>query len=411
MVLADQTSVKRVVKKHTSAVHSAGKLSLLQRKISNSLLYHAYDNLNTVEEHEITIGELCNLIAYSGRNYQVIKDSLKGLISTVVEWNVLDECSEEEDWSASSIIASARIKGGNCYYAYSPRMRELLASPAMYAKINLYVQSRFHSAYGLALYENCIRYRNLQSTKWFDLQQFRKLMGVADEKYKLFKDFKKRVIDKAIDEVNTYSDISIQVVYGKVGRRVQKLRFLINERPKKARLGAASPPLTQPQDLSSLSKHIQKEFSLSQLHANKLVSEYGESYLDEKIKYVKSTKIYKTKKGAGLAAYFVSAVKNDYKATEKEQAVSQKGIKEFYEPSKAYEENVKRDELHKLQVETIISEFNALPTLQKEKILSDFRSSLNHNALLKLYEASGLDNPLIKDRFIVFFKRSVSVSW
>nr|MBA3706004.1 replication initiation protein [Bacteroidota bacterium] len=126
-----------------------------------ALVFHAYLNLKTVEEHHITVKQLCHSIGYSGNNHLVIKQALKGLIATVIEWDVLDSNTGKEDWTASSILASVHIKGPDCFYSYSPPMRELLYSPTMYAKINLVVQAKFKSNYGLALYENCIRYQGL----------------------------------------------------------------------------------------------------------------------------------------------------------------------------------------------------------------------------------------------------------
>ena len=80
----------------------------------------------------------------------------------------------------------------------------------MFGKIDLVIQSKFRSSYGLALYENCIRYRGLPNTKWFDMDLFKKLMGVPAGKYDVFRDFKRRVLDKAVDEVNMYSDLDHQ---------------------------------------------------------------------------------------------------------------------------------------------------------------------------------------------------------
>src|SRR5436190_4521007 len=191
---------KHELKKHAATIHCSNTLSLLQRKISNALLYHAYSELMTTEEHEITVKQLCHLISYSGNNHAVIKDALKGLLSTVIEWNVVNDTTGTEDWSASSILASVSLRGPICLYAYSPRMKQLLHSPSMFGKINLFIQSRFKSSYGLALYENCIRYRGLPHTKWFEMDLFRKLMGVPNETYTVFRDFKRRVLDKSIEE-------------------------------------------------------------------------------------------------------------------------------------------------------------------------------------------------------------------
>ena len=70
-------------------------------------------------------------------------------------------------------------------------IKNLLADPTMYGKVNLTIQSRFKSAYALALYENCSRYRTIYKTKTFELSLFRKLLGVREGTYKRFDEFNK----------------------------------------------------------------------------------------------------------------------------------------------------------------------------------------------------------------------------
>src|SRR5580692_10819774 len=182
---------RKELKKHAATIHCSNTLSLLQRKVSNALLYHAYKELMLKEEHEITVKQLCRLIGYQGNNHAAIKEALKGLLSTVIEWNLINDKTGQEDWTASSILASVSLQGPLCYYAYSPRMKQLLHSPSMFGRIDLFIQSQFRSSYGLALYENCIRYRGLPYTKWIEMKTFRKLMGVPVDKYPIFRDFKK----------------------------------------------------------------------------------------------------------------------------------------------------------------------------------------------------------------------------
>src|SRR5580658_1483281 len=226
----DSKEDSRELKKHAATIHCSNTLSLLQRKISNALLYHAYKELMLKNEHEITVKQLCRLIGYQGNNHAAIKEALKVLISTVIEWNLIDDKTGAENWTASSILASVSLEGPICYYAYSPRMKQLLHSPSMFGKIDLVIQSKFRSSYGLALYENCIRYQGLPKTKWFDIDLFKKLMGVPLGKYDVFRDFKRRVLDKAIEEVNTYSDLIIESEFVREGRKVVKVRFKLKER-------------------------------------------------------------------------------------------------------------------------------------------------------------------------------------
>jgi plasmid replication initiation protein len=318
------------LKKHAATIHCSNALSLLQRKISNALLYHSYKELLTKEEHEITIKQLCNLISYSGNNHAAIKDALKGLLSTVIEWNVVNDTTGVEDWTASSMIASVSLQGPLCYFAYSPRMKQLLHSPSMFGKINLYIQSRFKSSYGLALYENCIRYRGLPYTKWFEMETFRKLMGVPTENYTIFRDFKRRVLDKSVEEVNTYSDLLVDVELLRERRQVVKIRFALKERPKKTRLGTKLDEEGSSEATTSyLRNKLIDQFGLSPKQAEQILDQYDDQFIVDKIAVVETSKSYENGKIKNCAAYFRSALKNDYqKPKVSKDSVKQKKMEE-----------------------------------------------------------------------------------
>ena len=302
---------KRELKKHAAIIHCSNSLSLLQRKITNALLYHAYQELMLKVEHEITIKQLCRLIGYQGNNHAAIKDALKELISTVIEWNLIDEKTGLENWTASSILASVSLEGPLCYYAYSPRMKQLLHSPSMFGKIDLVIQSKFRSSYGLALYENCIRYRGLPHTRWLNMELFKKLMGVPAGKYDIFRDFKRRVLDKSIDEVNTYSDLIIAPEFIREGRKVVRLRFKLKERAKKSRLGNHKTTLPA---ISPLKDKLTSVFQLNDEQALGLLTEYAHEFIHEKVALIESSKPFQEGKIQSLSAYLLSALKHNYRS-------------------------------------------------------------------------------------------------
>jgi len=307
----EKSNGKQELKKHAATIHCSNSLSLLQRKISNALLYHAYKELLIKEEHEITVKQLCRLIGYQGNNHSAIKEALKELISTVIEWNLIDDQTGTENWSASSIIASVSLQGPLCYYAYSPRMKQLLHSPSMFGKIDLVIQSRFRSSYGLALYENCIRYRGLPHTKWFEMDMFRKLMGVPSGMYDVFRDFKRRVLDKAVDEVNTYSDLVVEVDCQREGRKVVRVRFKLKERPKKTRLGKGN-ALEEESSGVDIKKKLTTVFGLSAAQVKQLLIQHDRQFIQDKIKVVEASRLYQEGKVQNTAGYLLSAIKDDY---------------------------------------------------------------------------------------------------
>lgn len=301
------------LKKHVATVHCSNTSSLLQRKISNALLAFAYAYLDKQEEHHITIKELCNMINYKGHNYAAIKDALRALVSTFIEWNIVDVISGEEDWTVSTILASARIKGSVCSYAYSPRMRELLHTPTMYARINLSIQAQFQSSYGLALYENCVRYKGLPFTKTFEWEVFRKLMGIVSGTYQEYSDFKRRVLDKAVEEVNKYSDIEIEPEIMRCKRKIINIRFKLQskERVVKSKSGIEKPKASTVVQNDLIAK-LRSKFALGETDINSILGTYELDYISEKIDLIEKTKTFERGQIENLGGYLVSALKYNY---------------------------------------------------------------------------------------------------
>lgn len=364
---------KKELKKHAATIHCSNTLSLLQRKISNALLYHAYKELMLRDEHEITVKQLCRLIGYQGNNHAVIKEALKSLISTIIEWNLIDDETGLENWTASSIIASVSLEGPLCYYAYSPRMKQLLHTPSMFGKIDLVIQSKFRSSYGLALYENCIRYRGLPHTKWFDMELFKKLMGVPQGKYDIFRDFKRRVLDKAIDEVNTYSDLIIVAEYVREGRKVARVRFKLKERAKKTRLGN-SKALTHTD--TDLKEKLQNDFGFSAAQIEQVLTEYDSKFINEKIAIVETSKPYQDGKVENITAYLLSAIKKNFQLPKRKKAEIihlQDAIleQELNDVKKRVEEI--RDDYQIYREKVIHDAINALGAAEKKEFMQQFQ--------------------------------------
>jgi hypothetical protein len=415
----EKTESKRELKKHAATIHCSNSLSLLQRKVSNALLYHAYKELMVKEEHEITVKQLCRLIGYQGNNHSVIKDALKELISTVIEWNVVNDVTGSENWSASSILASVCLEGPLCYYAYSPRMKQLLHSPSMFGKIDLVIQSRFRSSYGLALYENCIRYRGLPHTKWFDMELFKKLMGVPAGQYDIFRDFKRRVLDKAIDEVNMYSDLLIESDFVKEGRKVSRVRFKLKERAKRLRLGhhGVKAEKGAGDEMEQLKTQLMEQFGLSTNQFDQVIAGYELKFIQEKVKLIVSSRPFKQGKVQNLAAYLVSALKNDYQTIKPKQTeiININDVKmeiEFAEIKRCIEDM--RLRYQQYREEEINHALAALPLDQKKSLMNDFTAFVEPavNTILKLqsskYKRDNVyDSPQIKALLRRFAQREL----
>ena len=270
------------VTKHVAAIHVSGKLTLLQRKLSNVLLLNAYDTITSQARHQIDARTLCLMIGYNSNDMDTLKQSLRGLAETVAEWDMLDEEGQQE-WGVSALLSYAKLRGGVCEYAYSPALAEKLHDPKVFALINLNIQRRFTSGHALALYENCYRFVRTGSTGWWSLDLFRRLMGVSDSPYyETFKHLNAKIIKPAVAEVNKTSNIVVTPEFRKMGRAVTDIRFRIAENPQLAILD-----LDDGEGLRNSEVYARlRALGVSDRLARQWMAEHGEAYVRSKLDYV-----------------------------------------------------------------------------------------------------------------------------
>jgi hypothetical protein len=135
-----------------------------------------------------------------------------------------------------SMLSYGEIKDGICSYRYDEYLAERLYDPEIYATINIGIQRRFDGSYALTLYENCLRYKLVGSTGWWELDRFKKIVGASAAVYDEFKYLKRDVIIKPVEDINRISDIQLVPEFQKQGRKVTAVRFLITENPQQTLL-------------------------------------------------------------------------------------------------------------------------------------------------------------------------------
>ena len=90
-------------------------------------------------------------------------------------------------------------------------------------------QTRNLNRYGLRLYELLIRWRATGKAK-MSLNDLRNTLGVLDDEYQAMGDFKKRVLDIAVSEINANTDITTSYEQHKQGRKIIGFTFTIKQK-------------------------------------------------------------------------------------------------------------------------------------------------------------------------------------
>lgn len=138
--------------------------------------------------------------------------------------------------------------------------------------------SQLTSRYATRLYELLIAWRSTGKTPIFEIDTFRQQLGVAEDEYTRSDNFKRRVLEIAISQINTFTDITVKLQQHKTGRSISGYSFSFKAKPRPKLI---ENDLDQP---IKLTKFSDKQIAL---FSNKLAydldfaakySEAGESY-------------------------------------------------------------------------------------------------------------------------------------
>ena len=87
--------------------------------------------------------------------------------------------------------------------------------------------AKLNSVYSVRLYELLVQWKSATKTPVFDLTIFRGQLGLNDDEYKAINNFKRRVLDVAVNEINEKTDLTVSYTQQKRGRVVSGFGFVV----------------------------------------------------------------------------------------------------------------------------------------------------------------------------------------
>jgi len=356
---------KKEVIKHSAAIQVENRVGLLERRAWNWLLANAYDELPTAETHTMTVVDLMKALAYTSRNHAHLRDTLKALTGSVLEWNVIRK--DKEVWGATTLLAEVEIEDGVCTYAFGPTLRKRLYNPKMYARISLSLQNQFQSKHALALYELFVDYLHEDNrhgeTPFISIPDFRKLMGIPESMYPEFKKLSKWVIKDPLIEINQVTDLTVTAEYKKEGKSVVAVKFCIRrtlQLPRdNTRQGElfpeeeALPAVVQELITAGLSRDDALDIWQRGVDyveaARKPEAEVFDTYIREKIHLLKRRQT--SGKVDNSTGFLLEAIKQNYANLEFEHEQKRQAVAEAHKARKAREKQVQALQAHKAEIE------------------------------------------------------------
>ena len=93
--------------------------------------------------------------------------------------------------------------------------------------------SSLTSKYAIRLYELLIQWRSVGKTPTFEINDFRFKLGLTEKEYIKMANFKVRVLDTALNQINELTDINVSYEQHKVGRTICGFSFMFTTKQMK----------------------------------------------------------------------------------------------------------------------------------------------------------------------------------
>lgn len=215
-----------VVKSNDLIQRTRYALSTQEQKIILYLISKIKPTDDEFHKYELELFDLCDVCGISrhGQNYQNFKDSIKALADKsfwieTPKRDVLMRWIEHVEIIREESIVEIRL---------DPNMRPyLLMLRENFTQYELGYILVLKSKYSIRLYELLKSYAYLETTKisLSDLKESLQIDG-----YDVFKDLKRRVVDKSIEEINEFTDLEISYTTYRRGRSIDGFEFTIRQK-------------------------------------------------------------------------------------------------------------------------------------------------------------------------------------
>ncbi|BDD07377.1 replication initiation protein [Aureibacter tunicatorum] len=215
--------MKKEIKKPNQLIKASHGMTLQQQRLFMAALSQVNDNDESTIEGVIDLSEICDL----KNDYRAYKQAARKLTGYRIE------VENDGAWEYKTLFDSFRG------IDYQPIIRyrfgtsvfsEVVMLKKRFTLLKAKLIFKLKGAYSLRLYELLKIGHGEYDHVDYPVEDLRKMFSIPDHKHKRFDSFKRSVIEKPIQEINELTDINVKVEYLKKWRKVEKIRFVYQDK-------------------------------------------------------------------------------------------------------------------------------------------------------------------------------------
>jgi len=178
-----------------------------------------------------------------GHVYHQLKEAMDALYDRSVTLYETDDDTGMEQVSKTRWISKASYVDGAGRIKVvftSDVIKYVTRLEAEFTSYQLEKVGNMTSAYAVRIYEMLAQHREI-GQRTLNLKWLRETLQIGPDEYKLTADFKKWVIEVAVDQINKHSDLKVKYEPVKTGRAITDFAFKITDKDRKAKASSGTP--------------------------------------------------------------------------------------------------------------------------------------------------------------------------
>jgi len=240
---------KHVVVKHNAAIRSAYRMSLDEQRMMLMCITQIRRDSKNGRQFTIRHDDFCERFGTTGA-YKNMRDAAKRLQQRIITINepIIDADGKKWDGGCISLLSAQfwNEGEGEIQLRFSPEFMPYLEQlRGNHTKFGLSDVAKMNSVYAIRFYELFkMSYEQQKTNKeaphiTIEVSEMRRMFEL-ENKYPRHQDFKRRVIDAAISEINELSPLEIEYQQVKKGRRIHAYTFHITKKASALHLKTAN---------------------------------------------------------------------------------------------------------------------------------------------------------------------------
>lgn len=207
--------------------------------------------------------------------YEALKIAVDDMYYSEYIWQEIDDKGNINKYRSRFVSHIGYLGGqGAIEFVLTEKAREHILNLTKNFTLYEIKQLTYLGKYGIRLYELLAQWRSVGKVE-FSLEEIRTRLGLLLDEYTHMSNFKKRVLDFAVEEINEHTDFNVQYEQIKQGKTITGFLFRFKLKPKQAEIATETlktassdldtiKPLTEPQ-IAKYSMILCKLGSLSDL--------------------------------------------------------------------------------------------------------------------------------------------------